>query len=84
MGSITSRPKAPDTSSVQYVYVPTPTYSSTSTPANTSTTTTDDNAAARQQTLLDRRRGRLSTVLTSFRGLLNDTVNGSRKALLGE
>lgn len=93
MGSLASRPKAPDVTPVQYVYVPTASsYPPATTVANppasappsTEPTAEDVQAQARSQNLLDRRRGRLSTVLTSFRGLLNDTVTGSRKALLGE
>jgi len=81
---------------VPHIYVP----PATSTPApttsvNTSSTATgtittpapteeEVKANARSQNLLERRRGGFSTVLTSFRGLLNDTVNGARKTLLGE
>ena len=89
MGSLTSRPKTPSTSSVQTVYVPTPVATPvTQTPDTPSDTTTDPAPtpeAARQQSLLDRSRGRLSTVLTGFRGILDDTVRASgRKTLLGE
>lgn len=96
MGSLASRPKVPDVQPVQYIYVP----PATSTPAPTTSVNTGSTATgtittpapteeevkanARSQNLLERRRGGFSTVLTSFRGLLNDTVNGARKTLLGE
>lgn len=41
-------------------------------------------AEARSAGLLDRRRGVLGTVLTGFRGLLNQGANAARKTLLGE
>ena len=46
----------------------------------------DSSTAAGLQTknLLDRSRGVLSTVLTGFRGVLNDTTTPQRKSLLGE
>ncbi len=88
MGSLASRPKTPAVQPVQYVYMPTtPSYSSTSTtttPAPATPSDDDVQASARNQSLLERRRGRLGTVLTSFRGLLNDGVSGARKTLLGE
>ncbi len=94
MGSLASRPKVPDVQPVQYVYVPSVTSASSTTPTtpteipaggNTTTPTDEEvQASARNQNLLERRRGRLGTVLTSFRGLLNDTMSGARKTLLGE
>lgn len=93
MGSLASRPKVPDIQPVQYVYMPTSPATTVTTPAATNggsdTTTpppTDEEvqAGARNANLLERRRGRLGTVLTSFRGLLSDTVDGARKTLLGE
>ena len=87
MGSLASRPKTPAVQPVQYVYVPTASsYSSTTANTPTPATPSDDDvqANARNQNLLERRRGRLGTVLTSFRGLLNDGVSGARKTLLGE
>lgn len=94
MGSLASRPKAPETPSVQYVYVPSlPAASSvtasaspgTLAPAPSAVPDDDDiKADARASNLLERRRGRLSTVLTSFRGLLGDGLSGARKTLLGE
>lgn len=60
----------------------------TSGPAPTSTATPAHSAAAQSASasgLLQRSRGVFSTVLTGFRGLLNDTLSSSpRKALLGE
>ncbi len=92
MGSLASRPKVPDAQPVQYVYVPASTYTAPASTSDTSGGTTTPPAAtdaevqasARSANLLERRRGRLGTVLTSFRGLLNDTVSGARKTLLGE
>jgi len=91
MGSLASRPKVPDAQPVQYVYVPASTYTAPASTADTSGGTTtpaptdaEVQASARSANLLERRRGRLGTVLTSFRGLLNDTVSGARKTLLGE
>lgn len=92
MGSLASRPKVPDVPPVQYVYVPTSTYTAPAAASDSSSGTTptpapteiEVKATARTNNLLDRRRGRLGTVLTSFRGLLNDTVGGARKTLLGE
>lgn len=61
----------------------------TPTPANDSgtgdgTTSEEAKGEARAAGLLDRRRGVLGTVLTGFRGLLNQGVNSARKTLLGE
>lgn len=91
MGSLASRPKVPAAQPVQYVYVPpaTSSYVPPAAPVNTSTDTpapteSEVQASARSVNLLERRRGRLGTVLTSFRGLLKDTVSGARKTLLGE
>ncbi len=85
MGSLASRPKTPAVQPVQYVYVPTASSYTPTTPAPSTAPTDDDvQAGARNQNLLERRRGRLGTVLTSFRGLLNDGVSGARKTLLGE
>lgn len=91
MGSLASRPKVPDIQPVQYIYVPpatssyTPPASAVNNPVDAPTPTEAEvQASARSANLLERRRGRLGTVLTSFRGLLNDTVSGARKTLLGE
>ncbi|MFN3826923.1 MAG: hypothetical protein ACK4NR_04785 [Micavibrio sp.] len=92
MGGLVSKPKAPAPSPVQYVYLPSSTATTTASADSTAepATTVIDNGdesiktQARQANLLDRRRGRLGTVLTSFRGLLNDAVGSPRKTLLGE
>lgn len=86
MGSLASRPKAPSVPSVQYVYVPAaPSYTPpAATPPSVAAPNDDMQADNRHQNLLERRRSRLGTVLTSFRGLLNDSVSGARKTLLGE
>ena len=90
--------------SPQVVYVPAPTASSPSTTnTTTSQSTGGSNADAgtdstqhtsevakevREDNLLRRSRGRLSTVLTGFKGILSDTANtaasSQRKSLLGE
>jgi hypothetical protein len=85
MGSLASRPKAP--SAPQVVYIPQPVYTSAPPPAgsNTPAPTPKENAAqARTQNLLQRNRGIFGTVLTGFRGFLNQSQNNTRKSLLGE
>lgn len=88
MGSFASRPKTP---SVQYVPVYTPTPTTTTPPPSTgtdtgTTTPTDDEtrSAQRAASLLERGRGRLSTITTGFRGLLSQGDTPQRKTLLGE
>lgn len=82
MGSFTSRPKAP---SVQYVPVYTSAPSTPSTdPTPAGPTTDETRSAQRAAGLLDRDRGRLSTVVTGFRGLLSQANTPQRKTLLGE
>lgn len=88
MGSFASRPKTP---SVQYVPVYTPTPTTTTPPPSTgtdtgTTTPTDDEtrSAQRAASLLERGRGRLSTIATGFRGLLSQGDTPQRKTLLGE
>ena len=90
--------------SPQVVYVPAPTASSPSTTntstsqsaggsnvdAGTDSTQVTSEVAkeVREDNLLRRSRGRLSTVLTGFKGILSDTANtatsSQRKSLLGE
>lgn len=90
MGGLISKPKAPAVQPVQYVYVPASEgggNNESPDPAQPTVPVASDEeikAQARQANLLDRRRGRLGTVLTSFRGLLNDATSGQRKTLLGE
>ncbi|MBI2234342.1 MAG: hypothetical protein HYU57_05035 [Micavibrio aeruginosavorus] len=90
MGSLASRPKVP---AVQTVYMPvyTPPPPSSAPPETgpedsaAAPPAGDQAAARRSESLLDRRRGVLSTVLTGFRGLLNQTTAATpRKTLLGE
>ena len=99
MGSLASRPKAPKLTQQQPAYIPV--YSSSSSspasasspgvtqtnPASTPDITTAENIAAQARSLglLDRTRGRISTVLTGFRGVLSQGGNTlQRKTLLGE
>ncbi|MGB0719003.1 MAG: hypothetical protein ACPGRX_00930 [Bdellovibrionales bacterium] len=93
MGSLTSRPKVP-TQTVIYRTAPTTSVTtvstssaeSTSNTQNAENTTSEAEQAARSQSLLQRERGRLGTVQTSFRGLLGltDTAIAPRKTLLGQ
>lgn len=79
MGSLSSRPKAPSQSQVVY-YTPTP-----SAPQNSTPDPGAEVAEARKNNLLQRNRGRFSTIQTSFRGLLSVAdANAQRKTLLGE
>jgi len=97
MGSITSKPSAPAAQQpvvISYNYpapvaapvTSAPVTPTTPTPANDTGGGTSEEAKgeARAAGLLDRRRGVLGTVLTGFRGLLNQGVNTARKTLLGE
>lgn len=97
MGSLTSRPEIPATPQPVFVPMPAP-VTSPSPPAPQ--TPVEDSAAPEQESesgagdngetrrssnLLSRNRGRLSTVLTGFRGLLSEAAAPSgRKTLLGE
>lgn len=99
MGSLVSKPKAPQPVRVQYVTIPStssPTPTSTSSGSSTSSdtatdTTTNEGLSAKETSTLRaeniarRARGRTGTVKTSFGGLLaqNEIVPG-RKSLLGE
>ncbi|MCB9979424.1 MAG: hypothetical protein H6862_07480 [Rhodospirillales bacterium] len=98
MGKLTSVPKAPP--SPTYIYVPAPPVSdvattssgatSTDTSGTTSTAPSDAEteaakAARRVAGILNARRGRISTILTSFRGFLDPaSASPTRKTLLGE
>lgn len=99
MGSITSKPSAPPAQQpvvISYNYpapvapapvtaVPAPPPApATPAPANDSGASEQAKGEARAAGLLDRRRGVLGTVLTGFRGLLNQGVSNARKTLLGE
>lgn len=92
MGSITSHPAIPAAAQTVYVPVYTPATPATTTPA---ASTTDNSASipdtstassVKNNSLLERSRGVLSTVVTGFRGLLSDTNSNTpqRKTLLGE
>ena len=99
MGSLVSKPKAPQPMRVQYVTVPSATSttttstsgsSSASSGQGTDTTTTEglsekEASTLRAENIARRTRGRAGTVKTSFGGLLgrNDIVP-TRKSLLGE
>lgn len=92
MGSLASRPKTPAVQTVYMpVYTPPPSTPPSSAPpvsgpedAPATPSAEEQVAARRSASLLDRRRGVLSTVLTGFRGLLNQTAATPRKTLLGE
>lgn len=80
MGSLSSRPKVPSQPQTVY-YMPPP---SPSTQIDTADPDAEV-AEARKNNLLQRGRGRFSTIQTSFRGLLSLTdANAQRKTLLGE
>ena len=101
MGSLTSRPKVPATIARPTI-ITVPMAASVSTyappaavlPDSVNVTTSSDpeqmdetvQAEARSMGLLNRSRGRLSTVLTGFRGVLTQAASGAgqRKTLLGE
>ncbi len=56
----------------------------TDTSATSADDTTDTATTTRSGNLLERTRGLLSTVLTGFTGVLNQTTTPQRKSLLGE
>lgn len=83
MGSINSRPKAP---AVQ-PYTPIVTSSPiVETPSELIKSDAEIAAEGRRESLLRRNRGRFGTILTSFRGFLDQTSESgqSKKTLLGE
>ena len=99
MGSLASRPKALAVQTVYTpVYMPAPisapqpqaqsqTVSSTEADSSTQTPTVSEGEQAsvrRSQNLLERNRGVFGTILTGFRGVLNQSVQSQRKTLLGE
>ncbi len=76
MGKILSKPKMPDLP----VFTPTPVVEEPPAPDPEIAA-----AAQREQDVLNRRRGRIGTITTSFRGVLNDSAfTPTRKTLLGE
>lgn len=84
MGSLASRPSVP-TQTVIYKTVDATT-DTTSTTSDTSSDTEQTAAEIREESLLQRDRGRSGTVTTSFRGLLDMIENNEaeRKTLLGQ
>ncbi|MEM9469624.1 MAG: hypothetical protein AAF988_05620 [Pseudomonadota bacterium] len=85
MGSLTKRPKLPNQPQqiIRTVEVPvttTPTPSAEETEAASKV----EQQEARQESLLRRSRGRLGTIFTGFRGLLETRGDTQRKSLLGE
>lgn len=94
MGSLASRPKVPSVARTVYVPVYTPPASAPApplpagqidAPVNTPSATEEEQASTRRNaSLLERRRGVLSTVLTGFRGILSQSGAEPRKTLLGE
>ncbi len=90
MGSLSSRPKVPASTTQPVIYTiqqPASTASAvTESAAETGdSVSTESAAAARENNLLSRSRGRLATISTGFRGILNQSVEqNQRKTLLGE
>ncbi len=95
MGSLTSRPKAPELPQTKIVYVASP--AATPAPGLPATPSQaaeipapapdpeTETAKARVQSLLERNRSRLGTILTGFRGILSPSdAAPQRKTLLGE
>ncbi len=88
MGSISSPPKAPQPT-VIYQSAPQPSAPTPSVPtaAETASAQAAATSSARKSDLLRRSRGRLGTIYTGFRGLVNSVSQGAntaRKTLLGE
>ena len=85
MGSIIKKPKAPAVRQIApRIIAPAPVADVVAEPKKTDA---EISADSRRQGLLRRSRGRLGTIATSFRGLLNsaDSNNSNqRKTLLGE
>ncbi len=96
MGSITKAPVAPSAPQPVYYYVPAPPPPPPPPPpapvagendngGGTVTPTPEQEKETRKQSLLRRDRGRLGTILSSFRGILGLSDNTPvRKTLLGE
>jgi len=88
MGAFSSKPKAPKSSPTVVYYVP-----KTASDTTTSTTDTTSNveadpvevAATRAENVLRRKRSIVGNVLTSLRGVLDNSSGAvARKTLLGE
>lgn len=89
MGSLASRPKAPKVSQPVSYYVPVaPSAPAAPLPTGQTPAVPDNETVAAQARglgLLSRSRGNLSTILTSFRGILGRNESApQRKTLLGE
>ena len=85
MGSMTSRPKAPSVQTVYMpVYNPAPDNTPPVVPAEPNPNPDAEASARRAAGLLERSRSAYGTVLTGFRGLLNQQNTQQRKTLLGE
>ena len=90
MGSLTKRPKIPkQVPPIRTVYVPAPVNNSVSgADTGVSESEAQNKIEVKKKSLLRRARGRLGTILTGFRGLLNEADTGvnksGRKTLLGE
>ncbi len=95
MGSLASRPKAPQAPQPQVVYVPAPAprasnpvsepVSSKPAKETSETDISEQQSKARAESLLKRDRSRFGTVLTGFKGMLSSAVQSpQRKTLLGE
>ncbi len=82
MGSLTSTPKVPETTSSQPSVVTQ--VENTQTTETTESTVQEDATQERQRSLLARDRGRLGTIATSLHGFLGESNSGGRKTLLGE
>lgn len=90
MGSLASRPTIPAVQTIYTpVYMPSTPTTTTQTPSVDPVPTPEadpdqQGSARRSASLLERNRGALSTVLTSFRGILSPSTTPQRKTLLGE
>lgn len=87
MGSLTSRPELPQVQQPVIISGPSPSvFAPPPTSAGAAPEPADEQATqkAREESLLQRSRGRIGTVLTGFNGILSQTVTPARKTLLGE
>jgi hypothetical protein len=80
MGSLTSRPKVSTVQSTPAQSLPT-----TETVTTITEASPEETAKARVENVLRRSRSTIGTVLTSFKGILNENSSAPlRKSLLGE
>ena len=85
MGSISGRAKAPSQPVQQIVYVPTPDTPATTTTPTETQPTAEETLQQRAENVLRRSRSQLGTILTGFKGVLEQNdLAASRKTLLGE